>query len=787
MLHDLVWTYRWLTKNLLFTGAVTAILALGIGVNTAIFSIVDAVLLRPLPYTAADRLVSIQATSAKNPTVGISAQDYLEWRTRRDLFEKTIPYIRDIATMIGGDDPDQVVALRTPGEFFAILGARASIGRALVASDDGANVAVLSNRLWQRRFRGDPGVMGRAITLSDEAYTIVGVMPPEFDFPASDIEMWVPHRLAPSATGVNVIARLASGITAQQAEMAMEPIAAQMRQRDPRKNAGLKMVVQPWRDYTLGKKYELTLVLVLAAVALVLLIACADASSLLLSRAVQRQREIAIRVSLGAGFWAIARQLFVESCTLALAGSIAGIAAANYALRFLVARIAALPIVLPHLQRTSIDGRVFAFSGAVLAAVTFLCAIAPVMMARKTELQSVLRGGQGSSVGSGVFSVLIAAETAFAFVLLVGAGLMVRSLIRLQEADHGFHSDHVLTVRVPLGSRTQTQPAGRETRPLQIAYYRDLMHRLERIPNLGTVALVNNLPLSGANTTTTSKGPEGETILTVTRTISPRYFAAMGIPLLAGRIFTDTDVADAPRVAIINQFLARQMFPGRDPIGQRLGEGPATVVGVVKDSSQMSYEAPAQAEIYLPYTQYIFGAFLSTIVVRTPGDPLAAAGMLQQEIHAFDPKQPITKIETMDDVVADSIWRPRFSAWLFSVLGALALALTAAGVYGVIAYTTSLRTREVGIRMALGARPSDVIALIFRNALVPLNLGLLGGVVAAMIASRALAGILYGIRASDPISYLGAGGILLVLGAAAAIRPAWQASRADPLIALRIE
>jgi len=788
MLRDAFGTLRWLRRSPLFTLTITAILALGIGVNTAIFSIVDAVLLRPLPYTASNRLVRIRAASVKNPTIGISAQDYFPWRFRTDLFERTIPYVRDIATITGTGDRDQVVVVRTPDELFAMLGARATVGRALVESDEG--VAVLSYRLWQRRFHGDPSAVGQTVRLSDEAFSIAGVMPPDFDFPRADAEMWAPLRLVPSATTrVELVARLARDKTPQQAQSAMEPMAAEMRRTDPRTYAGLNLVVEPWRDAP-NEQYERTLVLVLAAVGLVLLIACADVSSLLLSRAVRRQREMAIRASLGGGLWQVARQLFIESCAIALLGSVAGIAAGGYVLRFLTTRIAALPIVVPHLEQASFDGRVFVFSAAVLILIAGLCTIAPLWMARSADLQSVLRSGQGSSgTGSRIFSVLIAVEAAFAFVLLTGSGLMVRSLIRLQEADHGFHPDHVLTMRVPLGSLTQTRPAGRDTRPLQIAYYHDLMQRLERIPNLGAIAVVNNLPLSGVNTTTIFKSPDAETLLTSTRTISPQYFAAMGIPLLAGRAFTDADRADAPPVAIINQFLARHLFAGHDPIGETLAGDPErrVAVGVVKDSAQMAYDQPAKGEMYMPYTQYIFGAFMSTIVVRTAGDPLSVAGTLRSEIWAYDPRQPITKIETMDDVVADSIWRPRFSAWLFSILGVLALALTAAGIYGVIAYTTTLRVREVGIRIALGATPTNVVMLVLRGALAPLIVGLTAGAAAALVSARALTGILYETRAGDPAVYVAAGCVLVAIGIFAAARPALKVAHSDPLDALRNE
>jgi predicted permease len=515
----------------------------------------------------------------------------------------------------------------------------------------------------------------------------------------------------------------------------------------------------------------------------------------LLSRALQRQREIAVRAALGAGFWRVVRQLLTESLVLAIAGSIAGIVAARYGLQILVHRIAALPIVLPHLQRVSLNGRVLLFNTGLCLLIGCLCAIAPVLIARQTDLQAVLRGGRdsGRSGAGRLFSMLIAAEAAFAFLLLAGSGLMVRSLVRLQEADHGFRSDHVLTMRVPVGSLTQTRPAQYATRPLQMAHYHDLMTRLERVPGIGAIAVVNNLPLSGVNTSISipTKRGDGTMVLTTTRTISPRYFAVMGIALLAGRTFSDADQASGPAVAIINEFLAHQLFRDRDSIGQTLpgenGRAGATIVGVVKDSWQLSFDEPARGVIYLPYTQLIFGAFMSTVVVRTSGDPLAVAGLLSREIWNFDPNQPITKIETMDDVVAESIWRPRFSAWLFLVLGGLALALTAAGVYGVVAYTTTLRMREVGIRIALGASRQRVVGLILRGAMIPLAAGLAVGFAAALLCSRFLGGVLYEIRGYDPIAYVAAAVVLLAIGGAASVRPALKASASDPARVLRME
>ena len=778
---------RIVRKSPVFTAGITAILTLGIGANTAVFSIVDAVLLRPLPYASPGRLVRIEEINAN-----ISSQEYLQWRNRGDLFEKIAAQHRDDVIMTGIGEPEQVIAQRTTGGLFSLLGVRAQLGRTLMDADDAPNApvaVVLSDRLWRRMFHADPNVIGHSMTASDEVCTIVGVMPREFEFTQSNIEMWMPLRPAAGSIGMlQVVARLKEGVSLGQVQSAMDIIARGLERGEPKEKAGLKIAVSTWRE-TVGRQYELTLVFVLAAVGLVLLIACANVGSLLLSRAVQRQKEIAIRASLGAGFWRVMRQLLGESLVLSALGSVLGIVAAHYLLRFLINQLMALSIVLPHVQRVSLNGRVLLLNGVLCLLIAGVCSIAPVLLASKTDLQAVLRSGQASSRGSArLFSILIGSEAAFAFLLLVGSGLIVRSLIRLQEADHGFHPDHVLTMRVPIGTFTQPRPKGKyETKPQQMAYYHELAERLQAVPGVKAAAVVNNLPLSGVNTSVFFGEGSGHPMLIMTRTISPQYFSVMGIPLIAGRFFSELDREGSRPVVILNEHLAHELFPQRVAVGQVLPNTDVTVVGVVKDSAQMSYEEPAKGELYHPYQQYIFGVFLSTIVVRTSGDPRSLAAALRKEVWAVDPNQPIVKVETMNDVIADSIWRPRFSAWIFSVLGGLALLLTSAGVYGVVAYTTALRTREVGIRVALGARPRNVVAILMRDAMIPLAAGLAVSLVAAVLLSRLLTSILYEIRSTDPIAYLGAGMLLLGIGAAACVLPAWRAATRDPLEALRTE
>lgn len=774
-----------------FSAGVIGILALGVAASTSVFSVVDAVLLRPLPYKAAERLVEVEVGTAKHDMHRLESQDFLELRKRIDIFENAVAFVRDDVTATGTPEPTLAVISRTSAGLFSFLGVHASLGRTLLETDDdrtAPKVAVVSDRFWRLVYRGDPGVVGRVIHLSDEPYTIAGVMPQEFQFAEPKTDLWIPLRLTPAFNvSVNVVARIKAGISMSHIRSALEVAARQIEREDPKENAGVRIVATPWLE-TPTREYELTLVFVMGAVGLVLLIACVNVASLLLSRAVQRQKEMAIRASLGAGIWQVMRHLLAESFLLTIAGSAIGILTAHYALEYLVKELARLPILLPHMQRVALDERVLLFDTALCLTVACLISVAPVLMSSKTDLQAVLRSGQGAAntrSSARLYSVLIASEAAFAFLLLVGAALMIRSLVRLEEADHGFRPDHVLTMRVPVGSLRQLQHGGKyDTKPQQIAYYHELVERLHRVPGVKALAVVNNLPLSDVSTTLVNSG--------AARTISPEYFSAMGTPLMAGRFFTAADNAHSPRAVIINERLAQELFPGRNAVGEKLpGEdgsrdGP-TVVGVVQNTPQRSYEKPPEREQYLPYTQFIFGAFMSTIVVRTSGDPLVVADSLKRAIWSVDATQPIMKVETMNDVIADSIWRPRFSAWIFSILGGLALLLTWAGVYGVVAYTTALRTREVGIRMAMGATPRDVVAVIVRGAMVPLASGLAVSIVAALLLSRLLTSVLYEISGTDPIAYLGAGALLLAIGAVASMRPAWKAANGDPLQALRTE
>jgi putative ABC transport system permease protein len=544
------------------------------------------------------------------------------------------------------------------------------------------------------------------------------------------------------------------------------------------------------------------LLLVLVAVGLVMLIVCADIGGLLLSRAMQRRKEITIRASLGAGIWRIARSLVLESLTLTIAGGMAGTVLAWLLVQLLTAQLALLPIALPRLQSAALDGRALTFNLLLCVVVALLCSVPPVLIAARADLQSMLRGG-GSvpTLGfrpSRVFASLIALQTGFAFLLLVGSGLILHSLFRLQGADHGIQPDHVLTLRVPVGTLSQPRPNGKyNTRPQQMAYYREILERVRTVPGVRSAAVVNNPPLSDIRSSLMFRldlDEAGKPEIVSSRTVSPQYFASMGIPILAGRDFTDADQTGAPDVAIINEFLAQRLFAGRNPLGERLrGEstdrpGPE-VVGVVRNAPQMSYEAPPGPEVYIPYQQFIFATFMSTVVVRTePGVDLSSMGTaIRKQVWTVDPNQPIVKVQSMNEVIERAIWRPRLSAWIFSILSGFAVLLTALGVYGIVAYTATLRKQEVGIRIALGATPGNVGWEILRGVLTPLLAGLGVSAVAAVFLSQLLAGLLYEIRVTDPLTYVVSALVIVGFGVAASLRPTWQAATQDPLLTLRGE
>jgi len=776
-----------------FAMAVVAILTLGIGASTAVFSVVDAVLLRPPAFASPDQLLQIKSAGSRRGWFYLSEYRLMEGRD--DLFKGTAAYRRVLVTLTGGGEPDQLFAVRGSSELFRVLGVQPRLGRTMESADNvgGTPVAAISHRLWHRRFHASADVLERSITVFGKELRIVGVMPPEFEFPVSNVDLWVPlAEEAESRDGLHIVARKRDGVSLEQIRGAMQVVQSQIRETDPGRNGEVEVTASPWRQ-EIEPQYELSMILVLTGVGCVLLIACANVAGLLLGRAAQRQREIAIRSSLGADRWRVARGLLAESLLLSVAGGVAGVALSHYLLGWAAHQLAGLPIVLPHLQHVALNERALSATILICLAVAVLCSLAPILFAGRTRARAALSSGErGGRHGSGpLFSFLVGSQAAFAFLLLVGSGLMITSMVRLEGADKGFATDNILTMRVPSSSMSGPRSAWTKSQEQLANQYQQLIERIERIPEVEAAAYVSNLPLSGFSMTLTFAGDDGQKLGFFARSVSPDYLHVMRIPLLSGRHFGEDDGEGAPRVAIINEFLARQLFADRDPIGRLLPsqdpEKGIQVVGVAKNSWQSHFDRPIRAEIYLPYKQLIRWPISSAVVLRTSREPSAMAEQLRAEVWTVDPDQPVLKVETMEQVFLSAIWRPRFSAWILSTLGALALLLSAVGVYAVVAYTSSLRLREVGIRMAVGATPRDVVGLILKDSLTPLAIGLATGGVMALLLSGVMAGVLYETQGTEPEAYLGAAALMLAVGAAAGLRPALRAAGSEPLSVLRAE
>lgn len=790
--QDLRQAFRTLRRNPAFSLAIIGLIALGVGSNVTIFSVVDAVLFRPPPFAEPDRLVNIKIADSSTRWA-ISPLEYEALKTRNDLFAGTAVFVRDQVTVTGGSAPDRVNAIQVTGESFSVLGVHALLGRMIEETDEvqGTRTAVISHRLWHRQFDGDAEALGQTVSLSEKPYTIVGVMRPEIEFPEPNVDVWIPLDAVPNRVP-NVVARMKDGVTLSDVQGAMDVFAARIGQEDPENSADLLIEAALWRP-RVEPAYELTMMLIFAAFGCVLFIACGNVGGLLLGRTAQRQREIAVRVSLGAGPWRVAGAMLVESLVLAALGTLIGLAAAYQALQLLSNFLARLPIVLPHLQFVELNSRAVAASAFLCVTVACLCSLAPILFATGAPAREALRTGErtGSKNSRRIFSFLVGAQAAFACILLVGSGLMLHSVVRLQAADKGFTPDNVFTLSLPIGTIRSSRPIWREKPQQLVAYYDRLLEQIERISGPGSAAVVSNPPLSGFNMMWTFQ-PIGEEMKVFSgKTVSPQYFSVMGIPLVSGRLFTPADRRDSTPVAIITERLARDLYPDRDAIGANLTSvgrpGSIRIVGVVNDSWVSKYDQPSDGEIYFPYVQKSFPSWANTIVIRSDRNLLEQAEALRESVWEVDSNQPITRTESMAAIVSDAIWRPRFSAWALSLLGLVALLLTALGTYAVVNYISTLRMREVGIRMSVGATPRDVVLMVMTDAMRPLIIGLAVGGLAALALARLLASVLYETSGWQPEAYLGAVVVMLAASVVASLVPARRAAAADPISVLRAE
>jgi predicted permease len=802
LIQDLRYAVRMLIRKPAFTLVVVAALALGIGANTAIFSVVNSILLRPLPYRDPDRLAMIWMNNKRmNVDQDIhSFANYLDYRDQNQVFETMAAYSGISLNLVGVGEPERIIGSAATASLFEVLGVAAERGRVFTVEEEtiGQNrVAVLSYGLWQRRFGGDPNIVGQDIQLSDVSRTVIGVMPPSFKFPHKDAEIWVPLALddnqkrSRSSFGYYAIGRLKPGVSLEQAQAEMGTIASNLESQYPVLD-GLGVNLVPLHQQVTGRVRPALLVL-LGTVAFVLLIACANVANLLLARSAGREREIAIRTALGANRKRLIRQLLTESALMGLAGGAVGILIAKWGLSAL---IALSPEDIPRLDQIGIDGRVLAFTLLVSLATGLIFGLVPAIQASRPDLnESLKESGRSSTSGverRRVRSSLVVLEVALSLVLLIGAGLMIKSFSRLQKVELGFNPDRLLSMNIQL-SRTKYQG------PLSTQFFRQLIERVEAMPGVEsagatTAIFIDALPNS---TNFTVEGmpptPAAEQIETPVDSVTPSYFRTMGIGLLQGREFTEQDGLESPPVAIINNTFARRFWPGESPLGRRYKFGDSnsnapwmTIVGVVDDMRRTGLDVDVRCETFLPYTQRRFIGFLS-LVVRAKSDPRGIATAVRDQVWSIDPGQPVSHIRTMDQMLDGMMAQRRLNMVLFALFGAVALVLAAVGVYGVISYSVTQRTHEIGIRMALGAGRADVLKLIVRNGMTLVLIGVGLGLIAAFALTRLMTTLLFEVSATDLATFAAISGILSAVGLAACFVPALRAIKVDPMVALRYE
>jgi putative ABC transport system permease protein len=781
-----------------FTAIAVITLALGIGANSAIFNVVNAVLLRPLPFPESEQLAMLEGI---NPTAGItqsnmSVPDFADWQTQNQVFEKLAGFVAGGTLLASGDETERVRATAVTTDFFPLFRTDANKGRTLAADDSQKGnepVAVLSYGLWQRRFGAAENVIGSKVTLSGKSTTIVGVMPPGFDYPAQS-ELWVPFPVEAAAERrdnryLNVIARLKPGVTPVQAQAQLDSINARLAQSYHETNSGWTVKVTNLRERLVGAM-RLSLLVLLGAVAFVLLIACANVANLLLARATVRAKEIAVRTALGASRWRIIRQLLTESALLSLVGGGLGLLLSVWLTRLL---ISISPPNSPRFDEIKPDARVLAFTVALTLLTGLLFGLAPALQSSRIDLNERLKeGGRSGTAGAGhnrMRSLMMVSEIALSFMLLVGAGLLIKSFMRLRDVSPGFNADHVLSLRVSAGKYANGEPRAQ--------FYRQAVEHLQTLPGVQSVGAVLSLPLGG-DTLNVGRAfiregrpatPEesGDAAYLVA---TPAYFRALQIPLLAGRPFTDQDTDQAAKIMIVNETMARQLWPGESPVGRRLTiwrdeKFPREIVGVVGDVKE-SLDTEAGPQMYVPYAQDANWSSMS-FVIRAQGDPMSLTAGARNEFRSLDKGIPVFGVRTMNEVLAISVAPRRTPMLLLSAFAGVALLLAMMGIYGVTAYYVTQRTQEIGIRMALGAQMSDVLKLVLKGGMALALLGIAAGLVGAFALTRLLSSLLFGVKPTDLATFAAVSLCLVTTALIACYIPARRATKVDPLVALRYE
>jgi len=791
MLADLRYALRALRRHPGFAAAVAGMLALGIGANTAIFSVVNAVLLRGLPYPAPERLVMAFTTYPDFGHSTTSQPDFLDWRDGFRGAGELAAFGTASYNLTGDGAPERAEGAAITANYFRVLGAPPALGRAFLPDEERTavpTVVMLGHDYWRRCFGGDRAVVGRTVTLNGVPRTVVGVAPAGLVLPR-EADVLVPLRtdttLGRRSEFLTVVGRLAPGVTVERARGVLATVATRLGAQYPETNSPrLSVDVTSMQEELVGQARPALLVLA-GAVGLVLLVACANVANLLLARATTREREMATRAALGAGRARVARQLLAESVALAVVGGAAGVLLAAATVR----AVRALgPDVLPRATEVALDGSALAFALLVSVGTGVLFGLAPALRFVRGDLQGTLRGSGRAVAGHAgaqrARSALVAAEVALSVLLLVGAGLLLRSFAALQQVDTGFVAERVLTARVTLPQAAY--PRADEQVP---AFQQALLERLRALPGVQAAAVASRVPMgNSAYVSFDVAGREsqpGEDLQPFD--VSEGYFRAMGVRLLRGRVFGPQDGPEAPRVAVVDEESARRFWPGRDPIGARITTGDSTqymtIVGVVANVRQEGVAARPYPQLYGVLAQNPRRSMV--VVARTAGDPAALTAGVRRAVAALDPQLPVYDVATMEQRVARSVAQPRATAALVTAFGAAALALAAVGIYAVVAYTVAQRTREIGVRMALGAGRGDVRRLVIRYGMTPVLAGLVLGLAVAPAAARALGALLYGVGALDPVAYLGAAGFLALVALAATWAPAERATRVPPMTALR--
>jgi len=804
--QDLRYALRTLAKNPAFTSIAIVAIALGIGANTVIFSAVNAVLLRPLPFKNPEQLVMVweNATHLGFPKNTPSPPNFIDWQRQNTVFTGMAAMSERSFNLTGVGEPDRLDGRRVSANLFDLLGVPALLGRTFVPDDDrpGTHVVLLSYSLWQRRFGSDSNVIGRAITLNGESYNVIGVMPRSVHLPAYgnwNDKVWVPIAFTNEETTergnhfLDVIARIKPGITLKQAQAEMETIAARLAKEYPRYNTRIGATVTPLHEEVVGD-IKPALLILLGAVGFVLLIACANVANLLLARAAVREKEIALRLALGASRSRLTRQFLTESVLLALLGGGFGLLLALAGIRVLKTFI---PVTISQTQTISIDGKVLVFTALLALLTGIVFGLAPAMHASHSNLNDSLKeGGRDSAIGkkgNRLRDLLVVGEIAVSFILLIGAGLLINSFLHLRNLDPGFRADHLLTMKVDLSELRYPDGERRSV------FFDEVLFRIRALPGVQSVAVAGNLPFTynGDSMSIAVEGipdpPPGQWPDVIYRAIGPGYFSTMGIPMIRGRDFTDQDKADSKNVVVISEKTAQHYWPGKDPIGKRLKPGATTsdvpwreVIGVVKDVRQNDFIAQPKMQMYFTYRQ-LKDLAANALIVRTSVEPMSLATSTRDAIWAVDKDQPVANVDTMDHIVSEAIARQRFSMLLLGIFAALALILAAVGIYGVMSYSVAQRIHEIGIRMALGARRTDVLKMIVNQGLKLVSIGMMLGLAAAFLLTRVLQSLLFGISATDPVTFFGISLVLLAVAILASYLPALRATKVDPIIALRAQ